>query len=488
MKKYFYIAFVLTLLIIPWFALPQLQLSGVEIKEERPYFSLQAYWTGKFQKKFENWWNGYFGSRNTLVIIKNSIYEILNFGQFHSGYSGNILQGKNGTLYESAYVIYKFQQWNPFQVEKVAEETVSVFADLRDRLEYMEKNFLFIMAPSKADANEENLPITWQYRAKHGQTSPSMSPLWEKKLQDKRILFVNSLDLLAKKNMIKDSFPGPGTHWTMLAAGRTWEEGVRKLRNLNTGLPAVKIIGEQITKNAANDERDIADLLNILPQYARGKQTWKLATYQPVPVSKSVHTISIGDSFSVSLARNILQSGFSTSDSLSLFSNRMPTREQWFDILEKADLLVLTYTYTKLDNYRMKEEASKLLAYTDDIVLKNWHPKIQNEKGQWSNSESQVLFFHSSDTDHEISFTVENRFHSKKLRITVNERQLSEVDLTSLHLPSQVKMIIPKKLLLPGLNKINFKVEGATAPITTSNSLDTRVLGVYCSEIAIRKK
>lgn len=486
--KYFFIIFVLALLIIPWFPLPQPQLAGVERKEECPSFFLPTYWAGKFQKKFESWWNGYFGSRNTLVIIKNNIYEILNFGQFHTGLNGRILQGKDGTLYESEYIIYKFEQWWPSQVENVAEETTNVFIALRDRLEYMGKKFLFIMAPSKADGNEKNIPAIWTYRAKHLPPSQSMYPVWEKKLQDKGVLYVNALNLLTKKNVLKDSFPDTGIHWTMLAAGLTWEEGVRKLRMVNPALPAVKITGEQITASATNQERDIADLLNILPKYAKGNQTWKHAKYQPVPTANSVYAISIGDSFSGQLAQNILQSGFSTSESLAQFENRMPTCDQWFNILAKADLLVLAYTYPKLNQSRMKDEASKLLAYTQDIVLKNWHPQGPGEKGQWSKAASQVLFFHSAATDHEISFTIENRFYSKSLQLFVNDRQLSKLDLETLAIPAHVKIMIPKHLLTPGLNIINFIVDGATAPITVLNSQDPRVLGVHCSEIKIYEK
>lgn len=486
--KYFFIIFVLALLIIPWFPLPQPQLAGVERKEECPSFFLPTYWAGKFQKKFESWWNGHLGSRNTLVIIKNNIYEILNIGQFHTGYSGNILQGKDGTLYEKAYIISKFEPYSPALVEMNAETTISLYTTLKNRLNYMGKQMLLVMAPSKADAREENLPMIFQYRAKYRQTPPSMYPLWEKKLREKEIPYVNALDLLTKKNVLNDSFPDTGTHWAMLAAGLTWEESVRKLRMVNPALPAVKITGEQITASATNQERDIADLLNILPKYAKGNQTWKHAKYQPVPTANSVYAISIGDSFSGQLAQNILQSGFSTSESLAQFENRMPTCDQWFDILAKADLLVLTYTYPKLIESRMKDEASKLLAYTQDIVLKNWHPQGPGEKGQWSKAASQVLFFHSAATDHEISFTKENRFYSKSLQLFVNDRQLSKLDLETLAIPAHVKIMIPKHLLTPGLNIINCIVDGATAPITVLNSQDPRVLGVHCSEIKIYEK
>ena len=483
-----FICLLLGLLVMPWFNLPQPNVSGAEKQTALPSFSWKTYWTGNFQKQFESWWNGHFGSRRTMLIVKNDIYEVLNLGQFHSGYSGNILQGRHGILYEQSYLVSKFEPYNPAQVQKLAEKTVDTFSELRDRLEFMGKSFLFVMAPSKADAREDALPRLWQFRARHTTTPSSLYSLWERTLSAQDIVYVNALDVLKKAEILNDSFPDTGTHWSMLAAGLAWEEGVRRIKAAGFDVPAVHVTGKWSSDKDNAVERDIANLLNIYPLYHRGRPTWSLAEYRHDPLAKTMNVISIGDSFSKQLYQNILRSGFSTSESSTKFENRMPTKENWFDLLEKSDLLVLTYTYPKLRHARMLDEAAKLLAYTTDIMLEDWYPYETRGKGQWSRQHSRIAFFHSRDTDHELSFLLKSCFHSEKLKLSVNGHDLTTFNLKSLNLPRKISVTIPKIYLEKGLNHIEFYVEGATSPYcVTKNSKDSRVIGVYCSDFSIRE-
>lgn len=485
-SQLFFLIVLLGLLALPWFNLPQPHIAGVEKETALPRFSWKTYWTGAFQKQFEAWWNGHYGSRRSLLIVKNDIYDVLNFGQFHAGSSRQILQGKAGTLYEEGYIVRKFTLYSDAQIQKNAADTVAVFSELRDRLAYMGKDFLFIMAPNKADAREESLPALWQFRAKHAPVTPTKYHIWEKELSAKNIVHVNTLALLQQKNMLRDSFPDTGTHWSMLAAGTAWEEGISKLRAAGSALPSVHITGETVSDKAYAAERDIANLLNLRPQYHEGKPTWKRATYRPVPAEHAVNTFCLGDSFSVQLRLNILQSGFSTEESISWFENRMPTKKQWFDLLGNTDLIVLTYTSLKLEEPRMKNEAGRLLEYMKDLITENWHSYEDKGKGQWSRQTSRVSFFHSSDTDYEFSFSLTQRFHSTSLRLSVNGHEIRTMDLKSMNLPAKVNVFIPRSYLQRGLNTIEFFVKDAAAPVAvTENSNDKRLLGVFCSDFRL---
>ena len=82
-----FIGLLLGLLVVPWFNLPQPQVAGVEKETSPPSFSWKKYWTGSFQRQFEDWWNGHFGSRSTLLIVKNDIYLYFIFCYFHSFFS-----------------------------------------------------------------------------------------------------------------------------------------------------------------------------------------------------------------------------------------------------------------------------------------------------------------------------------------------------------------------------------------------------------------
>lgn len=490
MKKMqiFFIVLVLGLMILPWFNIEQSQISGVEKTAPLPSFSWRTYKDGTFQKRFNAWWNGNFGSRNNMLIIKNDIYEVLNLGLFHAGYSGNILQGKQGVLYERNYLSSKFFPYSVDYAQKNATETVMLLARLRDRLSGMGKHLLFIMAPSKADARDDALPHLWQFLADNISEPPGIYPLWEKELARAHIIHVNAFEVLKQKDILKDSFPDTGTHWSMLAAGLTLEEGIKRLNDAGAALPAVQIKGERISDEDHAAERDIADLLNIRPRYHKGRSTWKLATYQPIPVKQSIHTISIGDSFSNQIHRNILQSGFSTFESVAQFENRMPGREEWFRLLNAADILVLTYTYPALKGPRIKEEVSTLLGYTDDLILENWHSYEEGSKGQWSKQKSSVAFFHDAEKDSLFSFELKNTFHATALHLSINGRELRRVDLNALSLPAKITLPIPRQIMRKGRNSLDFFVDGASTPLVVlDNNMDVRTIGVFCSDFSIAR-
>lgn len=486
--KILFVLFVLGLLVVPWFDLPQASMTGWEQATARPEFSWKSFQDKGFQQQMEKWWTRHFGLRNTMFVTKNTIYEVLNLGQFHSGYGGNILQGRHGVLYERAYLFVKYAPGSKTDIEKNVAETVDVFTRLRDRLEAMGKTFIFIMAPSKADCREESLPRLWQFRQKHVETPPSILPIWEKALRQNKILYVNSLEVIKKKGILKDSFPDPGTHWSLLAAGITWEEAVRTIRRTDAGIPAVRVSGMQISTEARAEERDIANLLDIRPRYRRGKQSWKCALFDPVPCDKAVSTIIVGDSFSVQLTRNIIRSGFSSIDHAHNFGNILPTKEQWFEFLDKTNVVILIYTYPNLTSTRVQSEAKQLLAYTDDVLLKNWNGYEEGWQGQWSKDRSLIEFYSGANNDLNISFRLVNSLRAKKVDIALNGIKVEEFDFSKTPAPFDAHILLPGENLHPGLNRIEFHVEGAGSPVTwNAPNQDIRLLGVFCSGFSISR-
>lgn len=169
MKKIqlFFILLVTGLMIIPWFHLPQPDLYGGEKEAPFPSFSWQAYAVGTYQKQFNAWWKRHFGSRNTMLVMKNDMYDMLNFGQFHAGDNKNILQGQHGVQFRREYIRAKFLPYDTAAAEKNAAETAVLLARLRDRLEAMGKHLLFILGPSNVDTRSEELPWLWEFRAKN---------------------------------------------------------------------------------------------------------------------------------------------------------------------------------------------------------------------------------------------------------------------------------------------------------------------------------
>jgi len=437
----------------------------------------------------EAWWNRNFGSRNTLFILKNDIYEILNAGWFHSGSGGDTLQGMNGVLFGRGYVSQCFHPRNQKTVLANAEETVKLFAQLRDRLHNMGKPFSFIMAPGKAAVRTDVLPPIWRFREIFApKTDVDMTyDLWEETLQSYGIVYVNGLDEIRERNAYGDSFPDTGTHWSRLGAAFSLEKAISSLRKEGWSLPSLAINGSQETDKDYAAEKDIANTLNIYPHYNRGRKSWKMAIFAPISPRDSLSTIVLGDSFSVQLSHNLVSSGFS--HSTTKIENRIPSTKEWLKELNKAEALFFVYAYANLHQNRMKNETIRLLTMLDELILEDWHNYEKHGKGQWSKKISKATFLNSFGGDAELSFCIKNRFQTKKLGLFLNGYELVTIDLTKKKFPAAIKVYVPKEAMTKGLNTIEFRSEGAISPAVHtpgSGGGDLRTLGVFCNEFKIR--
>ena len=303
-----------------------------------------------------------------MLMVKNTIYDHLNFGQFHSGYAGNVLQGRHGVLFEKQYVLSKYTPYSEAVIDLLAKETVKSLHQFQQELAKLGIDFILVLAPSKADCRTESLPSLWQFRASHTKTPPSAYPIWEKYLTAQQIKWVNGYDTIREANAMLDSFPDPGTHWSMLGTGVALERlsSVLYLSDSSRFFP-VKIKNVVNVSTDQHEERDISLLLNIYPAYFKGKNSWPNIVYEPFPSSKSVSVISLGDSFSVQMSSAIEHSGFS--HKLWGNNNWIPSKQEWINAIKTADVVILTYTYPKLFSDRIKKEVDTLLSYTQEIKL-----------------------------------------------------------------------------------------------------------------------
>lgn len=480
-----FILFVIILLIAPWFNIPEVKLHGWEAEISVPLFSWREFKRGKYQDQISSWWSRSFHGRSILVILKNDIYEILNIGQFHSSFSNNLAEGRSGVIHHTDYIAAKLTQFNLKNIEKNISDIVATLTEIRNRLKYIDKEFLFVMAPTKVDAREDTFPKLWSWRAKHIPPPINVYPVWEKKLKEQNIIYVDGLMSLQQKDILQDSFPDMAMHWSMLAAGTAWEQAVKSLRAHGVNIPPITIKRIKTTDKAYFELED-AYGINIFPRYNRGRKNWKLAEYDIIPESDTSFLI-IGDSFAGSLCTNIIQSGF---NNVWLFSNRMPNQKEFFDLLEKSNILILVYTYSKahINGPRIKNDSSRIVNFFNDIYLEEWQ-YYDNVDEHLSKDKSYIYFLCTSDDNYELLFTLKSCFESKEALFTVNGKILKNINLKQVSLPSEVKVPIPRNILHKGVNKIELEVKNAMTPIaaTQGENRDIRRFGILCSDIRVQR-
>lgn len=483
--KSLFLLFILALLVLPWFDFGQARIVGVEANVIRPSFSWKTYLNGTFQKEMEKWWNRTFGSRNTMLVAKNTVYDVLNVGQFHSGYFSSIKQGRHGVLFLSEYIQSKFLSYDVQVMRGIAEQTANSLKKLKDKLNYLGVDLLFVMAPSKADVRESDLPFIYTFREKYVSTPASLYPIWEKAFDQRGIAYINSFDVLKQKGLPKESFPDTGIHWSMYGAALVWEECSAFLNQINSIYPKLRVLGNRETDKAYAAERDIADLMNIRPRYYGGRKTWSVAEYEANQSVHPINSVAIGDSFTRQLYFNIIQSRFSNVDSCALYENRLPTKEQWFDIIKKNKIVILNYTYPQFRGWRIKNEVERLLSYIEDIQLLNWHPYEPWGNAQWSKDVSEVEFVNHTNGDYRLSFDLKFNYHTEKLIFKINGDVICEMIVKN---NNGIKnILIPSHKIKKGINKIGIISINASNPVVMEQHYhNNRTLGAYISNIEVK--
>ncbi len=332
----------------------------------KPNFTLNSFINTAYQKDFEKYLSHRLPSLANLLVIKNDLYDILNFGQYHAGYNGAVVQGRDGILFEKNYLICSWGYTTTNKVKSIAEVAAEKLAVLQKLLARRGITLMLLMAPSKVDFFSENTP--WQYTARKGSFlgSSIAGPIYAKAMENQHVPFVDCYEPLARGGQGRLAFPDRGIHWSMYGAGMCLQELSSRLHELNQEkFPTVKVIGISRSSESRYSENDMAEQMNVWPPYKKGRNYYYLADLNRI--SRPVSIVFYGDSFMQVLMENIRLSGYSTDEISTLFDNRTPSREQFIHSLIHADAVILIGNVTKFVQPYFDQIADVLIDYLENV-------------------------------------------------------------------------------------------------------------------------
>jgi len=245
-----------------WFQrLSDPKLNGMLLKEQRPEFTLDTVLSGDFQVKYSNWFNQNFMMREFLIKLNNELYYTI-FSKSYM-YDQKIIIGKEGQLYERAYIDDYCNITSPMGEDKL-EQMVNKMSDVQRLLSQKGIPFIILITPSKAFTYPEFIPTTFLKQKKpNGKNDyEQIMPLLEKN----EINFVDgqkiTLDL--KKQIEYPLFARGGIHWNYLAASYSLNKLIEKI-NFISGDTRRKTYIERVetSDNPVGKDRDLLDLLNL---------------------------------------------------------------------------------------------------------------------------------------------------------------------------------------------------------------------------------
>jgi len=275
--------------------IPDMKLSGVELKEQFPEFSLQSFFRRDFQNSVSQWLSKNIGFRGCLIRMDNQI----SYSIFHELSNESVALGKEKWLFGTGYINSYNRMYRMSQ--SVLEEKVLKIKRLQKCLMDRGVDFLFIITPSKVSIYPEY--VKGDYVLKHNQEKQknytSILPLLDKY----GIHYVDGHQLTAelKSESQYPVFAKSGMHWNYYAALPFTNAVILKMQTL-LGKPLAKIKddGFELLGQPFREDADIARLANIFftEQLYDDQYLWPKTSLQlkdPSPYKPEV--LFVGGSF-----------------------------------------------------------------------------------------------------------------------------------------------------------------------------------------------
>lgn len=241
--------------------LPNVPLYGSEQKPDKPTISVRSWFSGKFQQKYDPWFNYRLGLRPYLVRTYNQIdFALFNMVPKQAG--SQVVIGKNGMLYEYVYVEHYNRpgKAGDQMLGKIAQRT----RRLQDALQQRGIAMLIVIAPSKVELYPENVPdgMLVPGREDRKTSYDSIVPL----LDQYGVNYIDGPRLFKewKNDYPYPLFPLTGVHWNYLGAARITELIMQDLERL-TGkkLPQIEIEDVKVDDQIRGTDNDLGELLNV---------------------------------------------------------------------------------------------------------------------------------------------------------------------------------------------------------------------------------
>ena len=236
-------------------------LVGVVSSENFPHLSWNEWSSGAYQEKFGRWFTQNIGFR---------AYLVRSFGQFaYSGfqrsymYNGNLVIGREGELYELAYVrdyCGAAPTVPPAQLRTLGKD----LKRLQAALARGGTAFTVLITPSKAAVYPGDIPAAYRAQRKDG---PRNYDGLVQALRDAGVPFVDGHQIMRRA---QTSAPVPlfcrgGTHWNRLGAALTLRSMLDAIRATAKNPPAPLVLNQiRVDDRPEPEDKDLAELLNVL--------------------------------------------------------------------------------------------------------------------------------------------------------------------------------------------------------------------------------
>ena len=235
-------------------------LNGFFDTPQKKNFSIINYSNRNYQNNFEAWFSSNIGLRGYFIRLYNQIQ----FSFFNLVPSGVV--GANGNIFELPYIdaecglTAKFDFSDSTQFKKL-EEYVNHLESIQNKLNTIGKNLVFIITPSKAAVNFNDIPLKYRLKRKSNFISPYF--YLKKELSHKDINLIDSRSLFSTNET--PIFYVTGIHWARPIEQRFSQALVEKMSSLTKqDLPKISLGKLNISNTPFLRDADIFNNANTI--------------------------------------------------------------------------------------------------------------------------------------------------------------------------------------------------------------------------------
>ena len=335
------------------------KLDGVFTLAEKPVFSKENFFSGKFREQYQQYVEDHIGFRNTLIRIRNQF----EFSLFKTPHACNVIVGKNNVLYQDFYVDAYFGK-DLLSKGKV-DEKVNKFIFLQNELAKKNITLVMLIAPGKVSFMPENLPS--YIDVKNAKTNNYDLFAEEMTKQNANVVDIRKYFLKIKSTSKYPLFPKCGTHWSGYGLTLVADTLFKYIEN-KSGMDLVNFHLEQgnsTDENLRFTDDDIGKGMNLLWDIPSWEMYYPNVIFEKDETKKKPDILTIGDSFNQSFW------GF-----YPYFSELFGSNSQfWYynKIVSWPDSLVEKYIDTeKLDIVKETESRNIILIVTTEHNIVNF--------------------------------------------------------------------------------------------------------------------
>lgn len=347
-------------------------LSGYFDATENPNFTLEDFFSGDYQKKYESYLNATILPRATYIKIYNQLrYTFFNLG--------TQIVGKNKDLFEEKYIVNELGLVNdvdfsiPENQEKL-EHYIEKVQSIQDKLALVDKTFLLYTTPTKTQYKYEDIPNSYIIRKNN--SALSGIDYLNKLIKQHDINYVDARTIIEKKSHDYPVFYKSGIHWARPAEQLVSQNIIETLSKLS----GKKLRGITLTNLKQSDQpfwrdADLLDLLNVYMGYPKEKYYEYDIELQNPKEYDPTHILVQGGSFAQGLEHDVFSQYsddqlyyINYKNSISDLSGNYIPFNEWDELDLKKYLDQVDFVVIELNDAAIHNESSGFVEYLDQYL------------------------------------------------------------------------------------------------------------------------